>query len=112
MGRKAITLLPSVHRSLSKVGENIRLARLRRGLSAVLVAQRAGIARPTLYAIERGDPAVSAGHYAMVLFVLGLDADLARIARDDELGRKLQDANLETKTRRRAPKSTSRKAPR
>lgn len=110
MGRRAISLLPTVRRSLANIGENIRLARLRRGFAAALVAERAGIARPTLHAIERGDPAVSAGHYAMVLFVLGLDADLARIASDDELGRKLQDAKLDTKARRRAPKSDFRRA--
>src|SRR5437763_14814488 len=69
MGRKAITLLPSVRRSLSMVGENIRQARLRRGLAAGLVAQRAGIARPTLYAIEPGDPAVAAGPLAMAPWV-------------------------------------------
>lgn len=107
MPRRSITLLPSVRRILTDVGENIRLARLRRGLAASLVAERAGIARPTLHAIERGDPAVSAGNYATVLFVLGLDTDLAAIARDDELGRKLQDAKLHTRARRRAPKGRS-----
>ena len=112
MGRKAITLLPSVRKSLAEVGDNIRLARLRRGLAAALVAERAGITRPTLHAIERGDPAVSMGNYATVLFVLGLDGDLTNIARDDELGRKLQDANLATGARRRAPKSKSRDVPR
>lgn len=104
MGRKSITLLPSIERRLAEVGSNIKLARLRRGLSAALVAQRAGIARPTLRAIERGDSAVSAGNYAMVLFVLGLDKDIESIARDDVLGRKLQDAGLGSKARKRAPR--------
>ena len=104
MGRKALTLLPTVRARLAEVGANIKLARLRRGLHASLVAERAGIARPTLYAIEQGNPRVSAGNYATVLFVLGLDKDLEGIARDDELGRKLQDAGLGERVRKRAAK--------
>jgi transcriptional regulator with XRE-family HTH domain len=100
MGRRSITALPSVRARLSELGGNIRLARLRRLLPATLVAARAGVARETLARIERGSPNVSAGHYAAVLFVLGLDKDLARVARDDELGRKLQDARLEPRARR------------
>ena len=95
MGRRSITPLPSVRARLAELGANIRLARLRRRLPATLVAQRAGLARETLAKVERGSPNVSAGHYAAVLFVLGLDKDIALVARDDELGRKLQDAKLE-----------------
>lgn len=100
MGRETIALLPPVRKQLADLGNNIRLARLRRKLPATLVAQRAGIARETLSAIERGAPTVSAGNYATVLFVLGLDKDLALVARDDELGRKLQDARLQSKAKR------------
>jgi transcriptional regulator with XRE-family HTH domain len=94
MGRAAIVPLPKVRGQLKDLGNNIRLARLRRKLSAVLVSQRAGIARETLSSIEQGSPSVSIGNYATVLFVLGLDTDLGNVARDDELGRKLQDAKL------------------
>ena len=102
MGRTRHKPLPSLQRQLTEIGENLRLARLRRRLSATQVAERAGIARRTLYEIERGEPAVSFGMYANVLLVLGLEKDLNAIARDDELGRKLQDAELTVK--RRAPR--------
>lgn len=95
---------PFVTRLLQELGENVRLARLRRGFSMELVAARAGMSRATLSAVERGEPGVTLGSYANVLHSLGLHGDLALIARDDELGRKLQDAQLPT--RRRAPKRT------
>ncbi len=102
MTRVKSVLLPSLQRLLTALGENIRLARLRRKFSAMQVAERAGITRNTLRAIERGNPSVMLGAYAKVLFCLGLEKDLALLAHDDELGRKLQDANLLVKTR--APK--------
>lgn len=99
MGREKKAEFPSLRRVTTEFGENIRLARLRRKLPATMVAQRAGIARNTLRAIEHGDPSVTFGAYANVLFTLGLENDLKLIARDDELGRKLQDAGLPTKAR-------------
>lgn len=99
MGREKNTILPSVQRLLSQLGENIRFARLRRKFSSAIVAERAGIARNTLRAIERGEPSVSFGAYVNVLLVLGLEKDLRLIAHDDELGRKLQDAGLPLKAR-------------
>lgn len=105
MGRRKSAILPQLQRLLAGLGENIRLARLRRKFPSVLVAERAGIARNTLRAIERGDPSVTFGAYVNVLLCLGLEKDLSLIARDDELGRKLQDANLPLKAR--APKNRS-----
>jgi len=102
MGRSTIILLPALQRYLTDLGENLRLARLRRRLSAAQVAERAGITRPTLRAIESGDPSVSLGAYANVMLCLGLEKDLAKLGQDDELGRKLQDVQLGVK--RRAPR--------
>ena len=108
MPRTTPTLLPQIKRLLTNVGENIRFARLRRKLSAELVSERAGISRPTLRAVERGDPSVSLGVFMSVLTSLGLAQDIAQIARNDDLGRKLEDANLQMK--QRAPRRKRSKA--
>ena len=94
MALKKTILLPETQRILIRLGENIKLARLRRKLSAGQVSERAGISRPTLLSIEKGNPGVSMGTYIQVLFVLGLEKDIQSVARDDILGRKLQDAKL------------------
>ncbi|WP_321477074.1 helix-turn-helix transcriptional regulator [uncultured Paludibaculum sp.] len=99
MPRTTPSILPRLARLITNVGENIRMARLRRAHSLETVAERAGITRKTLYRVERGDPAVALGIYARVLQALRLENDLAAIAADDVLGRKLQDLNLEPKTR-------------
>ncbi|MCK5736989.1 MAG: helix-turn-helix transcriptional regulator [Spirochaetaceae bacterium] len=98
-------LFPVVEQNLNLLGENIKSARLRRRLSMLQVAERAGISRSTLGAVEKGSPSVSLGTYVQVLFVLGLDGDILKVAEDDVLGRKLQDAEL--LTGRRAPRRTS-----
>ena len=67
MGRSAVVLLPKLQRILSEMGENIKLARLRRHLSAKLVSERASISRATLWAVEKGSPSVSIGTYLAVL---------------------------------------------
>ncbi|MES1221673.1 MAG: helix-turn-helix transcriptional regulator [Bacteroidota bacterium] len=95
-------ILPGISKILEETGENIKLARLRRKLSAEQVAERANISRPTLLSIEKGIPGVAIGSYAQVLFVLNLEKDWLKIAVDDKLGRKLQDAGLTVKER--APK--------
>ncbi|NEM97210.1 helix-turn-helix transcriptional regulator [Pontibacter burrus] len=102
MTKKKIIILPKTKRILTEMGENIKLARLRRKLSSEQVAERANISRPTLVAIEKGSPTVSIGSYLLVLQVLGLEKDLLSVAKDDLLGRKLQDAEIITSER--APK--------
>jgi len=103
MNKRKIILLPNVQKILTVLGENIKLARLRRKLSAMQVAERANISRQTLMAIEKGTSGVSIGAYIQVLFVLRLEKDLLQVAGDDLLGRKMQDANLITGLR--APKN-------
>lgn len=102
MGRE-IVLLPETQKILSQMGEQIKLARLRRGLSTELVAERAGVSRATLWSIEKGSSSVAIGYYAAVLHALNnLDKDLLLVAKDDELGRTIQDLKLPY--RKRAPR--------
>ena len=109
MNSKASIVMPKTQAILAQMGEQIKLARLRRNLTAELVAERAGISRVTLSNIEKGSPSVSMGSYAAVLHALnGMDTYLLLVAKDDELGHKLQDLNL--KTRRRAPKRKNKHA--
>jgi transcriptional regulator with XRE-family HTH domain len=102
MKNNKMQVLPAIAKVLTAFGENIKLARLRRKLSAEQVAERANISRPTLLSIEKGVPGVAVGSYTQVLFVLNLEKDLLKVAADDLLGRKLQDAELVIKER--APK--------
>lgn len=91
------SLLPSAEDTLKELGTNIKLARKRRRLTEEQVAERAGIARSTLQHIEKGEAGVAISSYVQVLFVLGLNKDLQKVAADDPLGRKLQDARLLSK---------------
>ena len=102
MAKKAAVIMPQTREILAQMGEQIRLARLRRKLSLELVAERAGISRATLISIEKGTPTVSIGSYAAVLHALNnMDSDLLLIAKDDEFGRKLKDLALPIRRRAR-----------
>lgn len=94
MKTKRQILFPKHQKILEQLGENVKLARKRRKLSAVQVAERAGISRNTLYLLEKGSSSVSIGALFNVLRVLNLQDDFLKIAADDELGRKLQDLDL------------------
>lgn len=98
MAKKTVVIMPKTLAVLEQMGEQIKLARLRRKLPAELVAERAGISRATLWSIEKGSPSVAIGMYAAVLHALNnMDRDLLLIAKDDEFGRKLQDIELLSK---------------
>ncbi len=100
--KQTISLIPKAQKVLTELGLNIKLARLRRKLSTIQLAERAGISRATLWQIEKGVASVTMGAYFQVLFVMGLEKDFLKLGADDELGRKLQDAGLSVRTR--APK--------
>src|SRR6202012_637627 len=100
--KEQVTIMPKGQKILNALGENIKLARLRRKLRTEQIAERAGISRHTLWQIEKGTSTVAMGAYFQVLFVLGLERDFLKLAADDEFGRKLQDIGLITK--KRAPK--------
>jgi len=96
----------STERVLKEMGNQIKLARLRRNMPTSLVCDKAGISRSTLYDIEKGSPTVAMGNYAIVLQALGgLEVDLLYIARDDILGRTIQDLGLKVRRRARIKKS-------
>jgi len=102
MPKSTVLLFPKTAAMLKQLGENLRLARLRRRVSARLEAERAGISIATLTKIEQGVSSVSIGSYIQVLVTLNLEQDILKVAADDELGRKLQDLGLPV--RARAPK--------
>ncbi len=94
MKRKKQILFPQHQNILAQMGENIKLARKRRKLTTLQVAERASIDRSTLYKIEKGTSSVSLGAYFNVLRALNLHQDFLKLAADDELGRRLQDLAL------------------
>lgn len=102
MPRTHLPTFPSIAKQLAELGERLRAARLRRRLTTVLFAERVGVSRDTLSRLEKGDPAIAIGSYLKALRVLGLDADIDLVARDDVAGRQLQDRALPARRARRA----------
>jgi len=93
--KREVVLMPKTENILKQLGEQIKLARLRRHISVKLVAERAGISRATVWSVEKGSPSVAIGYYAAVLHALGnMDGDLLLVAKDDKHGRALQDSEL------------------
>ena len=94
------TKLPrKLEQKMQIVGEQIKLARLRRNLSVAQVAERATCSPLTVSRIEKGVPTVAIGIYLRVLYALQLDDDILFLAKDDELGRALQDMNMQPRKR-------------
>lgn len=103
--KRTTTIYPSSSKELKELGQRLKDARLRRRFSMATVCLRADISRPTLYKIESGEPSVTIGAYVQVLRVLGLTGDLALVAKEDVLGRRLQDESLPR--RQRAPRRSN-----
>ncbi|MBQ6253489.1 MAG: helix-turn-helix domain-containing protein [Bacteroidales bacterium] len=97
---KATFLPRKVQRNLEVMGEQMKLARKRRGLSLATIAERAQCTQLTLMRVEKGVPTVSIGIYARVLYALGLDEDILLLARNDEAGNALVNTKLMKKNQR------------
>lgn len=103
-----MTLPIPVTRALRKLGHDIKDARRRRRIAMAIVAQRASVSKPTLIRVERGDPSVSIGSYATVLFVMGMADRLADLAdvKNDPVGLQLEQEKLPKRIRgARKPKA-------
>lgn len=94
MATRKQAIFPKYDKVLEQMGENIKIARKRRKLTMIQIAERADISRSTLHLIESGNASVAMGAYFNVLRVLGLQDDFLKLAADDALGRKLQDLEL------------------
>lgn len=103
MSKQTLPSFPRYQRLAESLGDRVRLARLRRRMSATEMAERMGVSRMTLYSLEHGDLSVGLGVLVRALGVLGLDEDLDQVAADDELGRRLADAAV--RPARRAKRS-------
>ena len=87
-------LMPKARKSLEILGQNLKLARIRRRISAAMMCERACVSHATLTAIEQGKPSVSMARYMSVLVYLNMHTDMEKVASDDVLGRELQDLQL------------------
>lgn len=107
MKKRTDPLTPKLARRAQSLGDRLQKARLRRKLPSELVAKRIRVSRSTLSRLENGDPSVSLATVLRLLSVYGLDPDIDILAADDELGRRLQDAELKTPQRARRRRKLS-----
>ena len=91
----------SVRNGLKKLGDDLKKARLRRRLKMKIIADRAGISRETVAKIQKGDPGVSMGSYAAVIFAVGLGTDWMNLAdiEKDSVGRMLDEERIPMRAR-------------
>lgn len=94
-------LPPRVRRSLAKLGKDLRDARRKRNLTVEMMVERVGVSKATYLKVEKGDPSVSMGVYAMSLFTLGFSSALAEIAdsRNDDAGLLMDSSRLPQRVR-------------
>ncbi|HEY9063335.1 MAG TPA: helix-turn-helix domain-containing protein [Burkholderiaceae bacterium] len=111
MAKTTSPLLPATAAMLARFGERLRVARLRRRLTAKQVAERAGMAPMTLRSLERGGPGVTIGAYVAVMQALGIEKDLELLAAADPVGRELQDARLPAYGRAQTPTAVPKATP-
>ena len=105
MSKVSRPVVPQAGRQAVALGQRLRDARLRRRMTTLAMAERTGISRATLHRLEKGDTSISLGATQRVLRVLGLEADFDLLARDDVMGRKLQDMALPGPRPRRPAKT-------
>lgn len=100
-------LPPRVRRSLAKLGKDLKDARRKRSLTVEMMGERVGVSKATYLKVEKGDPSVSMGVYAMTLFALGLSDVLAEIAdsRKDDAGMLMDSNRLPQRVRPRKAES-------
>ena len=107
MGKKTVEVAPETQKILEKMGRQIKSARVRRNLSAQEVAERIGVSRMTVSAVEKGKATVSMGTYAAVLHVLdGMDKNFTLIAKEDEISKRMEKFNFRQRATK-APKENS-----
>ena len=94
MAKRTPPVMPRAQRQIQRLGARLRAARMRRGMTQGELATRVGVSVPTIGKLEAGDPSTSFSTVWRVLAVLGLEADIDKLAQDDPLGRELQDNRL------------------
>ncbi|KLI99272.1 XRE family transcriptional regulator [Luteimonas sp. FCS-9] len=105
MSKRTPPTMPRAQRQIQALGGRLRAARMRRQMTQGELAARVGVSVPTVGKLERGDPATSLATMLRVLTALGLEQDIDLLARNDELGRELQDSRLRRPAARRASTS-------
>ena len=101
MPRNSLNINKKLLSILSQLGENIKLARLRRNISMEEISIKTNISLPTIRKIEQGNPNVSIGLYSKILQTMELETDIAKVGYADTNGRKLQDKNLGERVNRK-----------
>lgn len=101
-------LPPRVRRSLAKLGKDLKDARRKRNLTVQMMVERVGVSKATYLKVEKGNPSVSMGVYAMTLFTLGFSNALTEIAdsRNDDTGMLMDSSRLPQRVRiKKKPKA-------